>query len=159
MKGTKHLQNLKKWLESIIRALLFWGTCKKRGGHMFIVDEKDKTIHLTRGDAAILKVGLKNKKGETKSLNAGNVVRFKVTDKKGCGRVYLQKDVKVEAETSEVRIPLTRDETKIGEIISKPKDYWYEVEINPDTAPQTPIGYDKDGAKILRLYPEGGDIE
>lgn len=49
------------------------------------------------------------------------------------------------------------DETKIGEYISKPKEYWYEIELNPETYPQTIIGYDEDGPKVLILYPEGGD--
>lgn len=44
-------------------------------------------------------------------------------------------------------------------MVNKPTDFWYEVELNPDTAPQTIIGYDKEtGAKIFRLYPEGGDM-
>lgn len=36
-------------------------------------------------------------------------------------------------------------------------DYWYEVELNPETEAQTIIGYDEDGPKIFRLYPEGDD--
>lgn len=127
---------------------------------MFWIDENDNTtIHLTRGDAAILKTELEDEEGNVQTFNAGNVIRFTVTDKGRCGRVFLQKDVTVNEETTEVRIPLTRDDTKIGEIINKPKDYWYEIELNPDTAPQTILGYDDDGAKILKLYPEGGDIE
>ena len=58
-----------------------------------------------------------------------------------------------------VEIYLTEEDTKIGEVISKPKDYWYEVELNPDEEPQTIIGYDEDGAKIFKLFPEGDDIE
>ena len=124
---------------------------------MFQINE-DKSIYLTRGDACIIKVEVTDKEGNVQSLHKDNVVRLKVTDKKGCGCVVLQKDVKVNAEMTSVQIPLTRDETKIGEIISKPKDYWYEIELNPDTAPQTIVGYDEDGAKILKLFPEGGDV-
>ena len=125
---------------------------------MFKINEEDKSIYLTRGDAAILKIEIEDEEGNAQTFNPGNVVRFKVTDKKGCGRALLQKDVTVNEETTEVQIPLTRDETKLGEIISAPKDYWYEIELNPDTAPQTIIGYDEDGAKILKLFPEGGDM-
>jgi hypothetical protein len=32
------------------------------------------------------------------------------------------------------------------------------VELNPFTNPQTIIGYNDDGAKIMRLFPEGKDI-
>ena len=53
---------------------------------------------------------------------------------------------------------LSSEETKIGNVISKPVVYWYEIEINPDSAPITIIGYDNDGAKELILYPEGVDV-
>jgi hypothetical protein len=58
----------------------------------------------------------------------------------------------------EVEIFLGEEDTKIGEVISKPKDYWYEVELNPFDHPQTIIGYDEDGAKVFKLFPEGDDI-
>lgn len=125
---------------------------------MFVINE-DKSIYLTRGDACIIKVQAMNKDGSIRTLKAGDVVRLKVFDKKGCGCVVLQEDVEAPADTEAVRIILTRDQTKIGDIISKPKDYWYEIELNPETAPQTIVGYDEDGAKILRLFPEGGDVE
>ena len=125
---------------------------------MFQINE-DKSIYLTRGDACIIKLEVTDKGGNVQTLHEGNVVRIKVTDKKGCGCVVLQKDVTVTEEATAVQIPLTREDTKIGEIISKPKDYWYEIELNPETAPQTVVGYDEDGAKILKLFPEGGDMQ
>lgn len=124
---------------------------------MFQINE-DKSIYLTRGDACIIKVEVTDKDGNVQTLHEGYIVRFKVFDKKGCGCVVLQKDVKVTEEATAVQIPLTREDTKIGEIINKPKDYWYEIELNPDIAPQTIVGYDEDGAKILKLFPEGGDM-
>jgi hypothetical protein len=81
-----------------------------------------------------------------------------VFEKKACNCVVLSKDFQAEAESQTVAITLTGQDTKIGEEISKPKDYWYEVELNPDTKPQTIVGYDEDGAKVFRLYPEGGDL-
>jgi hypothetical protein len=33
------------------------------------------------------------------------------------------------------------------------------VEVNPEIQPTTIIGYDEDGAKIFKLFPEGGDLE
>lgn len=120
---------------------------------MFVID--GDTIHITRGDAAIISV--------TANAGAGNyefkpddVVRFKVFTKKDCEAVVLEKDTKVLESTEAVEISLESADTKIGEIISKPVDYWYEVELNPETKPQTIIGYDENGAKIFKLYPEGG---
>jgi hypothetical protein len=125
---------------------------------MFKVNE-DKSIYITRGDIANIVVSATLKDGERFMFGAGDVVRFKVFGKKSCDRVYIQKDVEVEAETETVTISLTKEDTKIGDIIVKPFDYWYEVELNPDTEPQTIIGYDEDGEKVFRLYPEGSDTE
>ncbi len=74
-----------------------------------------------------------------------------------CDQVVLRKDVEITEETYVATVSLESTDTKVGELIHKPKDFWYEVELNPDTMPQTLIGYDKDGPKIFRLYPEGAD--
>lgn len=123
---------------------------------MLRVDE-DKIIHITRGDAGVLRISANDEKGETYIFKAGEIVRFKVVEKNACNSIAFKKEVVVNAETTEVEIELTTADTKIGEIINKPKDYWYEVELNPDTAPYTIIGYDMEGPKVLRMYPEGDD--
>ena len=122
---------------------------------MFKIDT-DKTIHITRGDIGTISIGAKIEENDYEFLE-GDVVRFKVFRSKDCGCIELQKDVVVGATGTGINISLQSDETKIGEVISKPIDYWYEIEVNPDTAPQTIIGYDEEGAKIFRLYPEGSD--
>ena len=122
---------------------------------MFHVEE-DMTICLTRGDVAFIVVETDDR-GEPYMFQPGDVIRIKVCEKKACENVVLQKDFVVEEETEAAHIYLTKEDTKIGDIISKPVVYWYEVELNPDTNPQTIVGYDDDGAKILRLFPEGKD--
>ena len=117
----------------------------------------DLSIEITRGDAVEFTVTAKDN-GENYVFQVGDIVRFKVFEKKGCECVVLQKDFAVETAKEEVTIQLTEEDTKIGELINKPKDYWYEVELNPDTYPQTIIGYDEDGAKVFKLYPEGRDL-
>ena len=122
---------------------------------MFKIND-DKSIFITRGDIARFSVGISvGDSGEPYVFQPGDVVRFKVFEKKGCDCVVLQKDVVVDREVEYVGIGLTSEETRIGEIIHKPTEYWYEVELNPDTAPQTVIGYDERGAKVFRLFPEG----
>ncbi len=123
---------------------------------MFVINE-DKSIYLTRGDIANIVVSATQPDGEPYTFQVGEVVRFKVFKRKDCTEVVLAKDVKVTEESTTVAIYLDKDETKIGDIINKPTNYWYEVEVNPDTEPQTIIGYDDDGEKILRLFPEGSD--
>ena len=123
---------------------------------MFRIDQ-DKTVHITRGDIAGINITAKMSDNTAYTFINGDVVRLKVFEKKDCNCVVLQKDVVVKEEGTSVEIALDGTETKIGDLINKPKDYWYEVELNPDTAPQTIIGYD-DSAKIFRLYPEGSDV-
>ena len=120
---------------------------------MFQVD--GTIISITRGDIGTVEVSATGPDGEVYSFQQGDVVRFKVMQKKRCDVVVLQKDISVEHESASVDIPLTSLETRIGSIINKPMDYWYEVELNPETEAQTIIGYDEDGPKIFRLYPEG----
>jgi hypothetical protein len=124
---------------------------------MFVVNE-DNSIYATRGDIVFFKVCAEDD-GVKYTFKAGDVLRIKVYGKKAAEDVFLQKDFPVLENTSEVEIYLTEEDTKIGEVISKPKDYWYEVELNPDEEPQTIIGYNEDGPVIFKLFPEGADIE
>lgn len=124
---------------------------------MFDISE-DLTIHVTRGDVAVFTVDAFAGEGENKvgyKFRVGDVIRFTVCSKKDYSDVVLQKDFTVAEETDNVEIPLDSADTKIGDTISKPKEYWYEVELNPETHPQTIIGHTQDGAKVLMLYPEG----
>lgn len=122
---------------------------------MFKINE-DMSIYVTRGDMVTLGVSADNN-GQLYTFQPGDLVRFKVFEKKGCDNVVLLKDVYVDEATEKVDILLTGEDTKFGGVINKPTDYWYEVELNPLTVPQTIIGYDEEGAKVFRLYPEGGE--
>lgn len=120
---------------------------------MFKIND-DLSIHITRGDAANFTLTANDGNYQ---FEQGDVVQLKVFEKKGCDCVVLQKDFPVTEDTDAVTISLAKEDTKIGELTSKPVDYWYEIELNPDTYPQTIVGYDENGSKVFRLYPEGGD--
>jgi hypothetical protein len=122
---------------------------------MFVVNE-DKSIYVTRGDIVFFTVTAEDN-GVPYQFQAGDVIRMKIYGKKDAASVSLDKDFHVTEASNEVEVYLTGDETKIGDVISKPTDYWYEIELNPDTDPQTIIGYDEDGAKVFKLFPEGND--
>lgn len=122
------------------------------GEGMFKID-KNLSISCTRGDAATFFVAA-NVNDIPYVFRTGDEVRFTVVEKKDYTNVVLQKSVIVAEETERVEISLTGEETKIGEPISKPVDYWYEIELNPQTKPQTIVGYDENGAKEFKLYPE-----
>lgn len=117
---------------------------------------KDKTICLTRGDIANIVVSANLQDSQPYTFQPGDVVRLTVYKKKGCSTVLIQKDVVIEEAAQTATLRLEKEDTRFGDLISAPTDYWYEVELNPDTAPQTIIGYDAAGEKIFRLFPEGG---
>lgn len=116
------------------------------------------TIKLTRGDIATIEVTAESDNGTAYEFKVGDIVRIKVFKKKDCACVVMHKDVEVTEADTKVSISLVSEDTKIGELTSKKVEYWYEIELNPDTAPQTIVGYDDDGEKLFVLYPEGADI-
>ena len=120
---------------------------------MFQINE-DLSIYATRGDIVFFTVAA-DENGESHVFKNGDIVRFSVYGKKDAERVLLKKDFHVFEDTETVEIFLEAQDTRFGDVISKPTDYWYEVELNPDDEPQTIIGYDENGAKIFRLFPEG----
>lgn len=120
--------------------------------------EANKNIYLTRGDVATINVTAKNSDGSDYVFKDGDVVRLNVFQKANCHSMVLKKDVTIEKETTVASIYLTSIETKIGDLISKPVDYWYEIVLNPETAPQTIVGF-LELPTIFKLLPEGGDVE
>ena len=122
---------------------------------MFVVNE-DLTIHCTRGDSGTLTIGatFDDVTDVPYVFRAGDVVRLTVCMKKDYSTVMLEKDVVVTEDTELVEMALDSDETKFGDVISKPTEYWYTIELNPDTYCQTIIGHTQDGARVFLLYPE-----
>lgn len=125
---------------------------------MFIINE-DNSIYVNRGDILFFSVSASDEDGAHHSFAPGDVLRIKVYGKKDAENVVLEKDFPVTESTEQVEIYLGKEDTKIGEVISKPADYWYEVELNPFDAPQTIIGYGEEGACLFRLFPEGADVD
>ena len=123
---------------------------------MFVINE-DNSIYVTRGDVVFFSV-IAEDEGTNYVFQPGDVVRIKVYGRKDTENVVLQKDFAIFTATESVDIYLSEADTKFGDVISKPTDYWYEIELNPNTEPQTIIGYDEDGAKVFKLFPEGDDI-
>ena len=119
----------------------------------------DMSIYVTLGDCIAFTVEAEDQNGESFTFSKGDVLRLRIFEKKNCSAVVLQKDFRITSKTNTVEMSLSSTETKFGDIISKPKDYWYEIElINEEAeASRTIIGYDMDGAKIFKLFPEGKD--
>lgn len=118
----------------------------------------DRNIEVTRGNVLALTVMAENE-GTEYQFSKDDIIRFKIMEAKNVNNVILQKDFKVLDNTTEQDIEIAADEMKIGNLSSKPIDYWFEIELNPDTPyTRTILGYDKkEGAAILTILPEGGD--
>ena len=83
----------------------------------------------------------------------GDIIRFKIMEKGHNENVILQKDFEIAEHTDSVNIMIPSDEMKIGEIINKPVDYWYEIELNPDKPSTiTLLGFTK--ATGGRIFPQ-----
>lgn len=115
------------------------------------------TIEVNRGDELNLNLSLKLDSGEDYVFEQGDKVVFSLYEKgKMSDNAILIKEVDATPEETSLEISLTSNETKIGEMINKPVEYWYEIELNDR---YTVIGYDDKGAKKFILYPEGSKIQ
>lgn len=123
---------------------------------MFQINE-DKSIYLTRGDEVAFSVDA-SINDEPYVFSSDDIIRISVYAKKDCTDVVLRKDFGATDGSQHVDITLEKQDTRIGQVISKPTDYWYEIELNPETAPQTIIGYDENGAKVFKLFPESDNF-
>lgn len=124
---------------------------------MFRIDNKNN-IHITRGDIMAIKIGAKDVDGNDYQFKVNDLIRFGIYEAGNMNKLLLQKDILVRYKATSVDLSLTSEETRLGSIINKPVNYWYEIQLNPDTLAQTIIGYDEEGAKLFILYPEGVDI-
>lgn len=119
----------------------------------------DRHIELTRGDMLPLTVSTLNEDKTQYEFKVGDTIRIKIYEKNKPENVVVEKTFEVTESSEAVDIDLTADETKIGDYIKKPVEYWYEIEVNPDTPyTNTIVGYDRTlGPAIFWLLPEGGD--
>lgn len=122
---------------------------------MYFIDPDTKEIDLTRGNICVIEVSAVDIKKNRYTFKANDVVRINVYTKKDYTDLQMTKDVVVLEDTTKVDISLSAQDTTIGNVINKPTTYWYEIILNPDTNPQTLVGYDKKGSKKFVLFPKG----
>ena len=115
-------------------------------------------IQITRGDKGNIPVKIPINEEETEFY------QFKIGDKIKIGvykkgklneNAVILKEFEVSEPTDTFLIPLTSEDTKIGELINKETEYWYEIILNDS---ETILGYEKDkNPKLFWLLPEGSD--
>ena len=123
---------------------------------MFKLDDDKTTFKVTRGQAGSFSFGATTPSGDTYTFTQGDVLRMNVTKAGKEDMVVMSVDTIVAENTTEVTISITSHDSKIGSVINKPVDYWYDIELNPDSSTaQMLLGYDDEtGPKIFKLYPE-----
>lgn len=122
---------------------------------MFIIDEDGTTLKVTRGQSGTITFGALTPEGEPYTFQVGDILRLNVTKVNKENSVVMSVDTIIQEATTEATISITSFDSKIGTVINKPTDYWYDIELNPDSAiAQMLLGYDDEGPKIFKLYPE-----
>lgn len=125
---------------------------------MIKIDE-NKTIHITRGDSGTIIITAKDNENNNYVFKTNDILRLKIMKQKNVENVLLVKDVTISSNTTIVEIELNSKDTKLENYINKPVTYWYEIELNPESEKSTTIiGYDEDGPKKIKLYPECKEI-
>ena len=114
-------------------------------------------IKLNRGDTLNFNLTIKKEDGTYYTFESGDKITFSIYKKgKLNDKAVLLKEVNTTPGTTSVNIYCDSEATKIGDLINKPIDYWYEIELNDE---YTVLGYDDEGAKLFKLYPEGSKIQ
>ena len=127
---------------------------------MIKYDKFTKQIQMNRGDSTTFRVSAKDSAGNSYTFKVGEKVKFAITERKNEDNIVFSKTIDVDEEGLIVNVPISSEESKIGDIINKPVVYWYEISVlTLNNEIQTIIGYDDEGAKEFILNPEAGDVE
>ena len=115
------------------------------------------TIKINRGDKLEFNLSIQTDEETPYTFQQGDKVVFSIYNKnKMNDKAVLLKEVEAIPNTTSLTISCTSDETKIGDLINKQVEYWYEIELNNE---YTIIGYDEEGAKKVILFPEGSKVQ
>lgn len=123
--------------------------------NMFKIDNDGKTLLVTRGDKGSVKVKKKISEGVFEPFYEGDVVSFNLKNNFGDNEPVLRKKVIVPENTDVITFNFSKDDTTIGDLISSPVLYQYDIAVNED---MTILGYDDEtGPKYFKLFPEGSN--
>ena len=119
--------------------------------------QKDKIL-INRGDIGTITLTIPLDDGTDYIFEDGDLITFDVYDVSQYQKQPLiHKEITISGDdVSSVDIVLTSEDTKIGDIINSPVNYWYEIQLNEE---QTILGYDTNGPKYFCLYPEGVGLD
>lgn len=137
---------------------------------MIAIQEDNKTIEITRGDATQKEYNVlafkfpiynvETQQEEDYEFKPEDKISFVVFPKKGYMKEeLLRKNYKVSdlgyvSPTTIVELPLTSEDTRKFPLSSKKQTYWYDLVLNDEV---TMLGMDEDGASNIIVYPEAGE--
>ena len=139
---------------------------------MIAIDEDEKTLHITRGNATqstYNRLAVKfpiydfeTEETEDYEFQLTDKLTLTVYEKKGytkneiLTKAYTISELGYDEPTTMPELVLTTEDTNVFELLNKPKTYWYDIVLNDDT---TIIGYDEDGGTKFIVYPEAIESE
>lgn len=122
---------------------------------MIKIDEKDNNhLYITRGDTLVFDLQICDYNNEIYTFNENDVVTFAIYKNLKQPAFVLQ-DFYAESGEDTIRIEIDSEDMKIGDLISSPKTYYYELTLNGVSTIQ---GYAPGKRSILTLLPEGSNI-
>ena len=111
-------------------------------------------IHINRGNRLLFDYSIDNN-GSDYVFEVGDIVTFSVYHKLEMDdEPVVNKIFKTTTGSTVMTIDIPNEDMRIGEPISRPDEYWYQIRLNNDVI----SGYNSDGPKKLILYPEGKRI-
>lgn len=121
---------------------------------MIKIDEKDNNhLYTTRGDTLVFNLQIFDYNNEIYTFNENDVVTFAIYKNLKQPAFVLQNFNATEGEDT-IRIEVDSEDMKIGELISNPRNYYYELTLNGVSTVQ---GYAPGKRSILTLLPEGSN--
>ncbi len=122
---------------------------------MFKRDSDGTTLLVTRGDKGRVTVKKKISEGVYEPFYKGDIVSFSIKNNFGDNEPILRKKITIQENTDTAVFEFSKEDTTIGDLISSPVKYQYDIAINDDL---TILGYDdKTGPKYFKLFPEGSN--
>lgn len=122
---------------------------------MIQIDEKDNNhLYITRGDTLVFDLQIFDYDNKVYTFGEDDVITFAIY-KNLKQPAFVLKDFMAENGEDTIRIEVDSEDMKIGELISSPRNYYYEIILNGVSTVQ---GYAPGKRSTLTLLPEGSSI-
>lgn len=123
---------------------------------MIQIDEKGNNhLYITRGDTLVFDMQITDYDGNIYTFGENDVVTFALYKNLKQPALVL-KDFMTEAGSNIIRIEVDSEDMKVGDLISSPRNYYYEIILNGVSTVQ---GYSPDNKSTITLLPEGSNVK